>query len=118
MYRMLFSAALASAFALPAGATVLDGAILRQSGNGVFVELSTETAFDVGQDNFNTCHLYAFNEDQNILLSEPVRVDIGGGDDGLIAAGTTVASHYVFLASQFHFSNFTTIRDRYVKHYF
>ena len=81
-----------------AAATVLDGAILRQSGFGTFVKLSTDEPFDVGEDNFDTDNLYAFDEDQNILLEAPVRVDIGG-EDGVIAEGSVVASHYVFFDS-------------------
>ena len=80
-------------------ATVLDGQILRQAGQGHFVLLDTKTPFDVGEDNFNTCHLYAFDEDQNIVLPITIKVDIGGGEDGQIFAGTEVASHYVFFDS-------------------
>lgn len=86
------------ALANQATATVLGGQILRQTGNGTFVKLDTDTPFAVGEDNFNTCHLYAFDEDQNILLTEPVRVDIGG-ENGVIPAGSVVASHYVFFDS-------------------
>lgn len=82
----------------PAWAVVVDGAIVRQLGAGHFVILDTTTPFDVGNDNFNTDHLYAFNEDQNIVLQEPIRVDIGG-TNGVISAGETVASHYVFFDS-------------------
>lgn len=71
---------------------------MQQSGNGEFKWLSTEEPFAVGNDNFDTPHLYAFEEDQNIVLVEPVRVDIGG-ENGLIPAGETVASHYVFFDS-------------------
>lgn len=85
-------------FGVPAQAIVLDGSVLRQNGVGTFVKLDPTTAFEVGQDNFNDDNLYAFDEDQNIALSEPVRVDIGG-QNGLIPAGTTVASHYVFFDS-------------------
>lgn len=81
-----------------AHATVLGGQIVRQSGQGEFVKLSTCDAFTVGEDTFNTDHLYAFDEDQNIVLSEPIRVDIGD-EDGVISAGTVVASHYVFFDS-------------------
>ena len=52
----------------------------------------------MGEDNFNTDHLYAFNEDQNIVPDAPIRVDIGGVE-GRIAAGTEVASHNVFFDS-------------------
>jgi len=84
--------------AAPAQATVIGGQIVNQHGNGKFVKLSTETPFTVGADNFNTDHLYAFDEDQNITLIEPIRVDIGN-EDGMIPAGTVVASHYVFFDS-------------------
>ena len=99
MKAVVLSAAVYLGIATPIHAVVLDGAIVRQSGNGEFIRLSTDEPFDVGADNFNTCHLYAFDEDQNILLAEPLRVDIGGDDNGVIAAGTTVASHYVFFDS-------------------
>lgn len=79
-------------------AVVLGGKILRQTGAGQFVKLETETPFKVGHDNFDTDHLYAFDEDQNIVLPEPIRVDLGG-QNGAIAQGTTVASHYVFFDS-------------------
>lgn len=85
--------------AVPAGAVILGGEILQQTGSGEFVKLDTEVPFAVGADTFDTDHLYAFDEDQNILLVEPIRVDIGGGDLGAIPAGTVVASHYVFFDS-------------------
>ena len=81
-----------------ASATVIDGQILRQNGNGEFRKLSTDTPFAVGDDTFDTDHLYAFDEDQNITLVEPIRVDIGA-PRGAIPAGTVVASHYVFFDS-------------------
>lgn len=82
----------------PAAAVVVDGQILRQNGVGSFVKLDTDTPFAVGFDTFDDDNLYAFDEDQNIMLVEPIRVDIGG-DRGAIAAGTVVASHYVFFDS-------------------
>lgn len=96
--KQLFCAAIAVMLAHPAQAIVLSGDVLRQNGNGQFVKLDAETPFEVGQDNFNDDNLYAFDEDQNIELSEPIRVDIGG-INGIIPAGTTVASHYVFFDS-------------------
>ena len=91
-------ACLALLISSPVHATVLDGRILQQSGQGSFVKLSTDTPFAVGYDTFDDDNLYAFDEDQNILLVEPIRVDIGG-ERGVIAAGTVVASHYVFFDS-------------------
>lgn len=81
-----------------AQAYVLGGKIERQSGAGAFVKLDTEQRFAVGFDTFDDCNLYAFDEDQNILLEAPIRVDIGGVG-GEIAAGSVVASHYVFFDS-------------------
>jgi hypothetical protein len=91
----------------PAAATVINGEVLRQNGNGKFTLLDTSVPFSVGHDNFNTDNLYAFDEDQNILLSEPIRVDIGG-DRGMIAQGKIVASHYVF------FDSYSGIHEGYV----
>ena len=97
--RALFAAALSAAIiAWPATATVLNGEILRQNGAGSFVKLTTCTPFAVGNDTFDDDNLYAFDEDQNITLTEPIRVDIGG-EQGVIAQGTIVASHYVFFDS-------------------
>ena len=96
-YRWMI-AALVVAISMPAPALVVGGQIMRQNGHGSFVHLTTEQPFTVGYDNFNTDHLYAFDEDQNIVLEEPIRVDIGGVK-GMIHSGETVASHYVFFDS-------------------
>lgn len=84
--------------AVPAQAFVLDGKILRQNGNGTFVKIDTAAPFSVGNDTFDDDNLYAFDEDQNIELPEPIDVDIGG-ENGVIPEGTIVASHYVFFDS-------------------
>ena len=70
---------------VPAAATVMEGQIVRQNGQGKFVKLDPKTSFDVGAD-------------QNITLELPIRVDIGG-EFGGIPAGSVVASHYVFFDS-------------------
>ena len=98
MFTRLVLAVMVAAIAAPALAVVIDGGIIRQNGRGEFVKLETTTPFTVGADNFNTDHLYAFDEDQNIVLPNAIRVDIGG-DQGVIAEGTVVASHYVFFDS-------------------
>ncbi len=98
MIRKLASAVMVAALATPSGAVVVDGKILRQTGAGAFVKLDPSTAFAVGADTFDTDNLYAFDEDQNILLPIPIRVDIGG-ENGIIPQGTVVASHYVFFDS-------------------
>jgi len=86
-------------FASPTQAFILGGEIVRQTGAGGFVKLDPTQGFAVGADTFDTDHLYGFDEDQNITLIEPIRVDIGGCVNGHIAAGTVVASHYVFFDS-------------------
>jgi len=98
MRPCLAIAGILAVLANTATAFVLDGKILEQDGSGQFVKLGTDTPFQVGNDTFDDDNLYAFDEDQNILLNEPVRVDIGG-ENGVIAQGTVVASHYVFFDS-------------------
>ncbi|SMX33387.1 hypothetical protein [Octadecabacter ascidiaceicola] len=100
---------MASALASPAAGLVIAGDILQETCAGRFVLLDPNDGFTVGKDNFNTCHLYAFDEDQNIVLPEPIHVD-SGGLNGLIAQGTEVASHCMFFDSindtQFAFVEF------------
>ena len=96
--RAALTAAAFSVIAGPASAYVLGGKIERQYGTGAFVKLETKERFAVGFDTFDDCNLYAFDEDQNILLEEAIRVDIGGVS-GRIEAGVVVASHYVFFDS-------------------
>ena len=96
--RILAAVTVTALCSPPANAFVLGGEIVRQTGRGEFVKLDTNSPFAVGFDNFDTDHLYAFDEDQNIELVEPIRVDIGGVN-GIIPAGTIVASHYVFFDS-------------------
>lgn len=93
--RALWALAL---LATPTQALVVGGDILQQTCAGRFEVLEPATGFTVGFDNFDTCNLYAFDEDQNIVLPDDIRVDVGGVD-GVIAAGTEVASHYVFFDS-------------------
>jgi hypothetical protein len=96
---------LAGVMAAPGWALVVDGGILRQSGDGRFVLLDPATPFNVGADTFDDDNLYAFDEDQNITLPVTISVDIGGDAEGTIATGTVVASHYVFFdsVSSFHY---------------
>lgn len=46
----------------------------------------------VGNDNFQSPNLFGFDESQNILLASALSMDVGGS----VAAGTQVASHYIF----------------------
>jgi hypothetical protein len=65
---------------------------------GVFVKLTVLLANpfgapdSVGNDNFQSPNLFEFDEDQNILLTAPLVVNVGSSP---IPAGT-IASHYVF----------------------
>lgn len=95
--------ALAVLIAAPADAYVLGGAVERQTGQGAFQKLDPDEAFAVGQDTFESDNLFAFDEDQNIVLDRDIRVDIGGdggGHGGVIRKGVIVASHYVFFDSR------------------
>ncbi len=103
MRKLALAATVAlSALATQASATVIGGAVTGGSAftaGGVFQLLTVPIPNplgppnSVGNDTFQTPNLYAFNEDQNILLGAPLLVDVGTSP---IAAGTFVASHYVF----------------------
>ena len=83
---------------LPAQAIIVDGKITGGSvmnNSGHFLELGGASEFVVGNDNFDTPNLYAFNEDQNIVINKPLSFDIGPGNNPL-PVGTEVASHYIF----------------------
>ena len=93
---------LATALSFPASATVVSGAVTGGTVlalEGRFIKLTVPLsnpsgpANSVGKDNFQSNDLFAFNEDQNIILAAPLVLDVGLGS---IAAGTIVASHYVF----------------------
>ena len=105
-FAAIFSAAIIAVgvalVANPAAAVIVGGNITGGTyGNSNFVLLtvpftSSNPDNTVGNDNFNSHDLYGFNEDQNILLTDPLLVDVGGGVTHTIAAGTMVASHYIF----------------------
>lgn len=78
-------------------AEIAGGQIVQQTGNGQFVELNGSVEFSVGNDNFDTDHLYAFDEAQNRMLETQIEVDVGL--DQFIQPGTEVSSHYVFFDS-------------------
>lgn len=79
------------------GGTVIGGTAL--AAGGTFVKLTVPLANpfgppnSVGNDNFQSPNLYEFDEDQNIMLTAPLVVNVGSSP---IPAGTIVASHYVF----------------------
>ena len=85
-------------------ASIVGGTVTGESGvidaGGTFVFLTpgiffpSNPANTVGDNNFQTPNLYGFDEDQNIILPGDIDVDIG--PSGGLAAGTVVASHYVF----------------------
>lgn len=107
MKKYFFTSLIITAlFSSNAFATIVSGEVTGGTalGNGgVFVKLDipfTESNPNntVGKDNFNTANLYGFDEEQNINLLTDLNVDIlaGTGASGVITAGTTVASHYIF----------------------
>ena len=89
--------------AAPASATIVSGSVTSGTAfaaGGTFVNLTVPFASNpnntVGADNFNTPNLYGFNESQNILLANNLQMNVGAGNVLTVAAGTQVASHYIF----------------------
>ena len=87
---------------LPGMATIISGEVTggtASNNGGTFVKLTPplpnpfKTPNSVGNDTFQSFNLFGFDEDQNIVLPGPLAVDVGTSP---LAAGTVVASHYVF----------------------
>ncbi len=105
--RNLFLLSLAL-FASSAHAIVMDGAVTDIAGTGagsdaydqggIFSELTLPftppngNQNTVGNDTFQTPNLYAFNEGQNITLTQNYSVNIGSN----LETGDVISSHYVF----------------------
>lgn len=93
--------ALALGLAAPAAGTIIGGSIDSGGVGATFIKLgvpftSSNPDNTVGQNNFQSVHLYGFDEDQNVALGAPLVVDVVPGGPTTLAAGTIVASHYVF----------------------
>lgn len=91
----------ATALTVPAHATIIGGAVTGGTAlttdGGTFVKLVvpfTESlpANTVGSDNLQTSNLYGFDEEQNIVITSTIQVNIGTNP----VAGDVVASHYIF----------------------
>src|SRR5882724_5675277 len=89
-------------FTIPAIAEIIGGSETggtAQTAGGVFVKLTPPLpnlfgpANAVGDDNFQSPNLFGFDEQQNVLLSDPLTTDVGSSP---IAGGTIVSSHYIF----------------------
>lgn len=85
-----------------AGATIIGGSVTGGSAfsaGGAFFKLTPPLgnphgpANSVGNNNFQDNNLYGFDEDQNVLVTSPLIVDVGSSP---ISMGTVVASHYIF----------------------
>lgn len=112
MIRRFLFATTSLLLATSAHAVIIGGAVTDIAGavsndafdqGGVFVELSLPftppngPANTVGNNTFQTPNLYAFNEGQNITLGAGgLSVNQSSTGSNLLAAGTIVASHYVF----------------------
>ena len=95
-------ALLVFATSIPATAEIIAGKVTGGTvffAGGTFVKLAVSLSNpfgspdSVGDDTFQSPDLYGFDEDQNILLTAPLIVDVGSSP---IPAGTIVASPYVF----------------------
>jgi hypothetical protein len=100
--RLIETPMLAVLVTLPATATIIGGTVTggtAQSAGGTFVKLTPPlpnpmgAPNSVGNNTFQSPNLYGFDEDQNIVLSAALPVDVGSSP---LPAGTTVASHYIF----------------------
>lgn len=101
MRNLLLASATLALLSGPAAAFIVSGNVTTPG--AAFVKLVapfSESIPDntVGEDNLDSPNLFAFDEDQNIVLDSPLNVDIlaSTGTSGALAAGTVVASHYVF----------------------
>jgi len=99
---ILAVALLAATMSVPAAATIIGGTVTggtAKTDGGIFVKLTVPLSNpfgprdSVGNDTFQSPNLFGFDEDQNILLTAPLTVDLGSSP---IPAGTTLASHYIF----------------------
>ena len=94
--------AMATLASAPAGATIVGGSVVTGGPVAVFVKLSVPLGNpfgapnSVGNDTFQSPNLFGFDEDQNITLGAALAVDVVASGSSPLAAGTTVASHYVF----------------------
>jgi hypothetical protein len=86
----------------PARADIIGGVVTGGTAlmaGGTFVKLTTPllnpfgAPDSVGNDNFQSPNLFAFNEVQNATLPAPLVADVGMST---IAAGTVISSYYVF----------------------
>ncbi len=102
MKKLLLALGLSLAVSGHAAATIVGGSVTGGSAfaaGGTFVELVPPLSNpfgppdSVGSDTFQSPNLFAFDEDQNIVLAAPLFVDVGTSP---LPIGTTVASHYVF----------------------
>ncbi|MBS1827816.1 MAG: PEP-CTERM sorting domain-containing protein [Acidobacteria bacterium] len=89
-----------AAMAIPASATIIGGTVT-SGGGATFIKLTvpfTDSTPDntVGNNTFQSIHLYGFDEDQNIVLGAPLDVDVVPSGPLTLPTGTTVASHYIF----------------------
>ncbi len=80
-------------------ATIIGGDIIGSTSGGTFLKLSSPLPNlfgppnSVGGDTFQSPNLFGFDEDQNILLTSPLMVNVGSNP---IPIGTTVSSHFLF----------------------
>jgi PEP-CTERM motif len=87
---------------LPATADIISGVVTGGSAltaGGTFVKLTVPLSNpfglpnSVGDDTFQSPNLFGFDEDQDIVLTAPLFVDVGSSP---IPAGTVVESNYIF----------------------
>ncbi|MEP1442227.1 MAG: hypothetical protein ABJK39_04395 [Hyphomicrobiales bacterium] len=85
---------------LQSHAFTLTGKVTGGFNRGTFTKLNSSKDIVVGNDTYQDDNLYAFDEDQNIVLPKDLAVDIGP-KGLLIPQGTIVASHYIFFDPEY-----------------
>ena len=102
MFRLAPALVVTALATIPVSATIIGGTVTggtARTAGGVFVKLTVPlpnlfgTPNSVGDDNFQSPNLFGFDEDQNILIPNPLSADVGLNP---VPAGTIVASHYIF----------------------
>ena len=88
-----------------ATASIIGGSITSGGPGAQFIELTLPFTANpnntVGNNTFQDNNLYGFDEDQNIVLTALLSVDVvPSGNPFTLPVGTTVASHYVFFDPQ------------------
>lgn len=106
--KIMSSALLIALTSAAAQATIIGGDVTGGTSGGSFVKVYAPLSNpfgapnSVGNDTYQSPNLYGFDEDQNVTIGTTLNynLSVGGStlspNPGTLAAGTLVASHYIF----------------------